>query len=91
MSLPEKASDYLPHALLALKALCGWIHCCDFEHVTKSDDAVQKVTEKVAEKLRSLSVTLGSVSGRVVRSIGPNWHQVVLDIAIKPQVGKFNK
>jgi hypothetical protein len=38
----------------------------------------------VAEKLRSLSIALESVAGHVVRSTGPSWHQVVLDIAVRP-------
>lgn len=67
-----------------MKASGDWIHYYDFEHATKNDDPVQKVKEKVAEKLRSLSIALESVAGHVVRSTGPNWHQVVLDRAVRP-------
>ena len=32
MPLPEKALEYLPYALLALKKKGGWIHYYDFQH-----------------------------------------------------------
>ena len=83
MPLPEKALEYLPHALLALKKSRGWIHYYDFEHSKKGEDAVEKVRLKVAEKLADLNVAFEIPFGRVVRSTGPNWCQVVLDILVK--------
>jgi tRNA (guanine37-N1)-methyltransferase len=82
MPLPEKALEYLPYALLALKK-AGLIHYYDFEHALKSENPIEKVKLKVAEKLEDLSVAFEFLFGRVVRSTGPNWYQVVLDIAIK--------
>lgn len=80
MPLPEKALEYLPYAFFALKKTGGWIHYYDFEHARKNEDSVEIVKLKVAEKLRSLSVAFNVPSGRVVRTIGPNWFQIVLDI-----------
>jgi tRNA (guanine37-N1)-methyltransferase len=82
MPLPEKAFEYLPHALLALKKAGGWIHYYDFEHARKNENPVEKVKLKVAEKLESLDAAFTIPFGRVVRTIGPNWYQVVLDVEL---------
>jgi tRNA (guanine37-N1)-methyltransferase len=82
MPLPEKALEYLPYALLALRESGGWIHYYDFEHATKTENAVEKVKLKVADRLSSLGVNFEFLYGRIVRATGPNWHQVVLDIKI---------
>ena len=80
MPLPEKAIEYLPYALLALQKACGWIHYYDFEHALKNEDPIMKVKLKVAEKLGSLGVAFEIPFGRVIRTTGPNWYQIVLDI-----------
>jgi tRNA (guanine37-N1)-methyltransferase len=80
MPLPEKALEYLPYALLALKKAGGWIHYYDFEHAKKNEDSIVKVRLKVAEKLGSLGVAFEIPFGRVIRTTGPNWYQIVLDI-----------
>ncbi|MBS7632389.1 class I SAM-dependent methyltransferase family protein [Candidatus Bathyarchaeota archaeon] len=86
MPLPEKALDYLPYALLSLKERGGWIHYYDFVHCGKDESPVAKVERKVAERLRDIGARFHFSSGRVVRSTGPNWYQVVLDVAIKPNL-----
>lgn len=83
MPLPEKAFRYLPCALLALKKAGGWVHYYDFEHAKKNENPIEKVKLKVTEELESLSAAFKIPFGRVVRTTGPNWYQVVLDIAIK--------
>lgn len=82
MPLPEKAFEYLPYALLALKENGGWIHYYDFEHAGKNENAVEKVKLKVADRLAELGVDFEIPSGRVVRATGPNWYQIVLDIKV---------
>jgi len=82
MPLPEKAYKYLPYALSALHSKEGWIHYYDFEHTRRCEDPVEKVKRKVIEKLESLNVDYDVSFGRVVRTTGPNWYQVVLDIRI---------
>jgi tRNA (guanine37-N1)-methyltransferase len=83
MPLPEKALEYLPHALLAIKDTGGWIHHYDFEHAKKNENPIEKVKRKAAEKLENLDVDFEMPTGRIVRTTGPNWHQIALDIHIK--------
>ena len=85
MPLPEKALDYLPYALLTLKTGGGWIHYYDFEHACRGENAVEKAEVKVAENLKGLNVNFEIPFGRVVRTTGPNWFQIVLDILVKHQ------
>lgn len=82
MPLPEKAFEYLDYAVLALKPTNGWIHYYDFEYASKKEDPVEKVKAKIIMKLQKLCKEFSVSFGKVVRSIGPNWHQVVLDIAV---------
>jgi len=84
MPLPEKALEYLPSALLALKKTGGWIHYYDFEHATKDEDPIEKAKPKITEKLANLNVAFNIAYGRVVRTTGPNWYQIALDIKIDP-------
>lgn len=83
MPLPEKALEYLPSAVSTLKASGGWIHYYGFEHAKKGENPVEKTKIKVAEKLSGLNVNYTFPFSRVVRTTGPNWHQVVLDIDVK--------
>ncbi|MGQ9530787.1 MAG: class I SAM-dependent methyltransferase [Candidatus Bathycorpusculaceae bacterium] len=83
MPLPKKALDYLPYALIAIKKTGGMVHYYDFEHANKNENPIEKVKLKVAEKLGSLSVNFDFPYGRVVRTTGPNWYQIALDIAVK--------
>ncbi|HKZ94882.1 MAG TPA: hypothetical protein VJ249_09950 [Candidatus Bathyarchaeia archaeon] len=82
MPLPMKAYAYLDHAVMALKPSGGWIHNYDFEHASKTGDPVEKVKVRVEEKLRKFGLSFKVSFGRVVQSIGPNWHQVVLDVFV---------
>lgn len=82
MPLPEKAFEYLPCALLALKKTGGWIHYYDFEYARKSMNAAEKVKLKVSERLQRLGVNFQVFCSRVVRSTGLHWWQVVSDLEI---------
>jgi tRNA (guanine37-N1)-methyltransferase len=84
MPLPEKAFEYLPLAVLALKESGGWIHYYDFDHATKTENPTEKTKLKVAEKLESLDLAFELPFSRVVRSTGPNWYQLALDVHIMP-------
>lgn len=83
MPLPEKAFEYLPYAISALKNGVGWIHFYAFEHADRNENPVEKTTTKIADKLEKLDVNSEISLGRVVRTIGPNWHQIVIDILCK--------
>jgi tRNA (guanine37-N1)-methyltransferase len=83
MPLPEKAYEYLEYAILALKK-AGVIHYYDFVHAKKKEeDPIEKVRLKVEKRLRELEVKGGVEYGRIVRLVGPNWYQIVLDISLE--------
>jgi len=90
MPLPEKAFEYLPYALLSLKKAGGWIHYYDFEHAKKNENPVKKIEAKLAEKLESLGVDMEIPLSRVVRTTGPNWYQIVLDVKVRNGRNKRN-
>jgi tRNA (guanine37-N1)-methyltransferase len=83
MLLPERASEHLDCAVLALKPTGGWIHYYSFEYAKKKENAVKKAETKVSEKMRRLCREFQIEFGRIVRPIGPRWYQVVLDIQVK--------
>ena len=58
------------------------VHYYDFEHAKKDTSLVGKVRAKVTKRLEGLGVAFDSSFGRVARSTGPNWYQVVLDISV---------
>ena len=89
MPLPEKALEYLPCAVSALKKEGGWIHYYDFQHAIGTENPVEKTKLKVAQKLDSLNVGYDFAFSRIVRSTGPNWYQTVLDIHVPSMPSKF--
>jgi tRNA (guanine37-N1)-methyltransferase len=89
MPLPELALEYLPYALLALKSSGGCIHYFDFQHAAKDEDPVEKTCQKVVKCLDNLGVIYRIGFSRVIRSIGPNWYQTVLDIYVSGLPSKF--
>ena len=84
MPLPEKALEYLPAAVSALKPSGGWIHVHVFEHAAKTESPIEKVKLKLTEALASLSIDFEIPLIRVVRSTGPNWFQIVADVHLPP-------
>ncbi|MCK5628382.1 class I SAM-dependent methyltransferase family protein [Candidatus Bathyarchaeota archaeon] len=84
MPLPGKAFEYLPYALSALSKKGGYLHYYDFQHAAKNENPTNWVTQKVTKKLSRLNVKFEVISSRVVRSTGPNWHQIVLDLYVEP-------
>jgi tRNA G37 N-methylase Trm5 len=73
----------------ALKTSGGWVHYYDFEHAEKTETPVEKTKLKVTKNLASLNAAFEFPFSRVVRTIGPNWYQVVLDIRITRVPDKF--
>jgi len=82
MPLPEKAYEYLEYAVEALKPGVGYIHYYDFVHVDRGEKPIEKVWGKVERRLQELGAPSRLVFGRVVRSVGPRWCQVVLDVEV---------
>jgi tRNA (guanine37-N1)-methyltransferase len=88
MPLPEKALEYLPVALSALKKTGGWIHYYDFQHATRAEDPCKKTEQKVAKKLECIGTQYVFTCSRIIRSTGPNWYQTVLDIQVAASPSK---
>ena len=82
MPLPELAYRYLPKALKALKGR-GFIHVYDFVSAKNRAEAVRKAREKYLAYLSMTAVHADIAYARVVRSVGPHYYQVVLDIDVK--------
>jgi len=82
MPLPEKAYEYVDFAVKALKPDGGTIHYYDFTHAKRDEDPVEKVKKKICSKLRLFKADFEVYSGRTVRTVGPRWFQIVLDIRI---------
>jgi tRNA (guanine37-N1)-methyltransferase len=82
MPLPEKALEYLPCALSALKPAGGWIHVHTFEHALKKRNTADKVKQKLSETLGASGANFEVSAVRVVRSTGPNWFQLVADVHV---------
>jgi tRNA (guanine37-N1)-methyltransferase len=89
MPLPEKALEYLPYALLALKKHCGWVHYYGFQHAAGCENPVEKTKLEVAEKLHTMGAGYAFSFSRIVRSTGPNWYQTALDIQVLSPPSKF--
>ncbi len=82
MPLPELAIEYLPDAISALRGE-GFVHVYYFITAKGRDEAVGAAEEVFAEALEKAGVEWEFTSGRVVRSVGPRYYQVVLDIRVK--------
>ncbi len=82
MPLPEKAYEYFEQALIGLKPSGGYVHYYAFEHATRNESPVEKVKARVSEKLRKIKTGFDINFGRIVRTTGPNWYQIVVDIKI---------
>lgn len=91
MPLPKRAYEYLDYAVQALKPTGGWIHYYDFEHAKKDESPVEKVKDKVVERLQNFGVDFEASFGRIVRTTGPNWYQVALDVQTLPCSQLFPK
>lgn len=83
MPLPQLAYSYLDYAIFTLKPNGGWIHYYDFEHAGKEEDPKEKVKAKISGKLQKLCSGFEMPYTRVVRTTGPNWYQIVVDILVR--------
>lgn len=84
MPLPEKSLEYLEAAITALKPSGGYVHYYSHVHARKKEKSIIKVAEEASKKLSELGVSFHIKYSDIVRTIGPNWYQVVLDIQIVP-------
>lgn len=82
MPLPAKSYEYLDAALIALRSKGGFIHYYDFIHTKKGENPVEGIIKKVKKRISGLRISFEVISSRVVRTVGPNWYQVVLDMKV---------
>jgi tRNA (guanine37-N1)-methyltransferase len=82
MPLPKLAYEYLDYAFVALKPNGGWIHYYDFVHADKEESPIMKVETKVSRKLQNMGIDSEILSSRVIRTTGPNWYQIAVDILV---------
>lgn len=75
LPLPELAYDYLPYALMAIRSE-GWIHY--YDHIP-GPEPIEKAKIKVVKRLKELESKPSIQFARVVRQVGPNYFQVVVD------------
>jgi len=83
MPLPSRAITYLGAAIAALKPKLGNIHIYDFVHAKKSENPLQKTLDKIASKLSQFELSVIRKDTRIVRTIGPNWYQTVVDLTLE--------
>ena len=81
MPLPELAIKYLPKAVNSLRR-SGIIHVYDFVTAMSRREGINEARLRYSQVLRELGVRHEVLFSRVVRSVGPRYYQVVLDIRI---------
>jgi tRNA (guanine37-N1)-methyltransferase len=82
MPLPEKAIEYLPCAVSALKPEGGWVYCHCFEHASKEEDPQEKARAEISTTLCSVGVDFELAFSRIIRPVGPNWYHIVVDVHV---------
>ena len=82
MPLPELAYRYFPKALEALRDE-GWIHVYEFISAEEEDEALRIAENMYLSYSMRLNTECRVDFSRIVRSVGPRYLQVVLDIYCK--------
>jgi len=83
MPLPTRAITYLGAAIAALKPKLGNIHIYDFVHAKKTENPLQETLDKIGSKLSQFELSIIRKDARIVRTIGPNWYQTVVDLTLE--------
>lgn len=81
MPLPEKACEYLDVAVSALNFGTGFIHYYDTTYA-KGEDPTSIIVQKVDERMKAIKADYEVALARIVRTVGPNWYQVALDLKV---------
>ena len=83
MPLPARAIEYMDAAIEALKPKLGNIHVYDFVHARNGESPLQKTFDRIASRLSQFELSVVQSGARIVRTIGPNWYQTVVDITLE--------
>lgn len=84
MPLPEKSLEYLETAIAALKPSGGYMHYYGHAHARKKEKSIDKIVKEASKKMAELGILFYIKHSDIVRTVGPNWYQVGLDIQIAP-------
>jgi len=87
MPLPTRAIAYMDAAIASLKPKLGNIHIYDFVHAKKGENPLQKTLDKIASRLSQFELSVIRRDARIVRTIGPNWYQTVVDLTLEMASG----
>jgi tRNA (guanine37-N1)-methyltransferase len=82
--LPDLAYAYLDVALKALKPDGGWIHYYNFIHVKGM--GLDHEVYRVKRRIEKMGGRIAYTRAKKVRSVGPNWVQVVIDLYVSRTV-----
>jgi tRNA (guanine37-N1)-methyltransferase len=82
MPLPELAYEYFEDAVASLGGR-GVVHVYDFASSRTKEEALDEVRAKYLSKCGSMGVRAEVLASRVVRSVGPRYYQVVLDLLVE--------
>lgn len=82
MPLPKLAYEYFEDSVLALKDV-GVIHVYEFVTAKTKDEAIREAWNKYLGKCKSIGVRAEMIGSRVIRSVGPRYYQVVLDLRLE--------
>jgi len=82
MPLPKLAYEYFEDSVLALKDV-GIIHVYEFITAKTKNEAIQEAWNKYLRRCKSIGVKAKVIGSRVVRSVGPRYYQVVLDLQLE--------
>ncbi len=81
MPLPRLSLECLPQAIRSLRG-SGIVHVYEFVTARSKAEAVYSTKSLFSRRLEDLGVRWSFKFARVVRSVGPRYYQVVLDILI---------
>ncbi|MEM4277927.1 MAG: class I SAM-dependent methyltransferase family protein [Candidatus Nitrosocaldus sp.] len=98
MPLPEKAREYMPYALMALRTGHDcYIHY--FTHIRGNRKEIDRICREEVESImrngnysidgRNYRYTFNIVGMRIVREVGPRVYQVVADIMVRKWLGEL--
>ncbi|NPA04556.1 MAG: class I SAM-dependent methyltransferase family protein [Crenarchaeota archaeon] len=83
MPLPSLVLEHLPHALEGLRGGRGYIHAYLHVHAARGEDPRSKAVSRLMDRLGELGARAKPLFTRVVRTVGPRWYQVVVDVYVE--------
>jgi len=83
MPLPSLVLEHMPYALQGLRRGRGYIHAYLHVHAAKGENPIRKAVDRVTGRIAELGARARSLGARVVRTVGPRWYQVVVDVYVE--------